>query len=36
MLVQTNIQTTLQTYVQDTEKMANDSVEIFERAVSKI
>lgn len=32
----TNIQTTLQTYVHDTEKMANDSVEIFERAVSKI
>jgi len=32
----TNIQTTLQTYVHDTEKMANDSVEIFERAVNKI
>lgn len=28
----TNIQTTLQTYVHDTEKMADRSVELFEQA----
>lgn len=31
-----NIQTTLQTYVHDTETMANQSVELFEQAASKI
>ena len=30
-----NIQTTLQTYVHDTEKMANRSVDIFEQAVKQ-
>ena len=30
-----NIQTTLQTYVHDTEKMASDSVDIFERAAAR-
>ncbi len=29
-----NIQTTLQTYVHDTEKMASESVDLFEQAVS--
>lgn len=31
----TNIQTTLQTYVHDTEKMANESVELFERITAE-
>ncbi|MEY8236880.1 tyrosine-type recombinase/integrase [Lachnospiraceae bacterium 66-29] len=29
-----NIQTTLQTYVHDTEKMASESVDLFEQAVA--
>ena len=32
----TNIQTTLQTYVHDTEKMAEQSVELFEQITSAV